>query len=177
MCLCTSFDCVLCSFSLHDRKYTRTCANIFTISMVRNRNSHIAAELRKKVSIWEKHKEKKQLGVKPTKPFKEGQNICRTIQEGVPIQTNYQNLAVFVGAGNVSNTLVQSKVFRSLVNVLDPRYPIPMYVPLSKEVDMLVLEMKAKIQSYLVNATSLSLSVDVWTKKKFTSSYLGITSP
>ena len=54
-------------------KYTKNlCKHIYS-KHGKKQNSHIAAELRKKVSVWEKHKEKKQLGVKPTKPCKEGQ--------------------------------------------------------------------------------------------------------
>ena len=115
-------------------KYTQNLCKYIYNKHGKKQNSHIAAELHKKVSIWEKHKEKKQLGVKPTKPFKEGQtSVVPYKKDESQYKLITMNLAVFVGAGNVSNTLVQSKVFRLLVNVLDPRYPIPMCVHYPKK--------------------------------------------
>ena len=59
---------------------------------------------------------------------------------------------------------------------MDPKYPIPSTASLGKAIDMLYLEMKAKIESCLLNTKSISLCTDVWTKKGMTSSYLGVTA-
>ena len=43
-------------------------------------------------------------------------------------------------------------------------------------IDKVVIELKAKIQSYLLQARKISICADIWSKKGMSSSYLGITT-
>ena len=42
------------------------------------------------------------------------------------------------------------------------------------EIDRVLLDLKGKIQSYLMDAQKISICADVWTKKGITTSYLGL---
>ena len=44
-------------------------------------------------------------------------------------------LAIFIGSTNVANSIVENDEFRSLVKVLDSRYPMPGRALISKELD------------------------------------------
>ena len=87
-----------------------------------------------------------------------------------------RKLAVFIGSTCVPNSLVESSEFRSLLEALDPRYPVPGRTHIGKEIDKVLVDMRSKIQEYLSKAQKVSLCADVWTKKGMSSSYLGITA-
>ena len=84
-------------------------------------------------------------------------------------------IAVFVEAGNILNSIVTNEDFRELLQTLDPRYSVPGKVAISHEIDMLYLEMKARVQSHMAKAKRVSFCIDVWTKRGMTSSYLVVT--
>ena len=86
-----------------------------------------------------------------------------------------RKLAVFIGSCNVPNSLVENEEFRSFVQVLDPRYHVPGRARICKEIDQVLLGLKAKIQEFIADAQKITLCADIWTKKGMTSSYLGIT--
>ena len=81
-----------------------------------------------------------------------------------------------MGANGVPNSTIKNPEFKAFVQEMDPKYPIPGTASLGKATDMLYLEMKAKIESCLLNTKSISLCTDVWTKKGMTSSYLEVTA-
>ena len=86
-----------------------------------------------------------------------------------------KKLAVFVGASNVANSLVECLEFKDLLATLDPRYPIPGRALLNQEIERILIELKAKISACIQSANKISITCDVWSKKGLTSSYLGIT--
>ena len=72
--------------------------------------------------------------------------------------------------------MVENQDFVTLLYMLDPKYEVPGVRALSNAVQVLFLEMRAKVQSHMANAKSISVCTDVWTKKGMTSSYLGVTA-
>lgn len=74
------------------------------------------------------------------------------------------------------NSIVENEEFRSLLLTLDPRYQVPSRALISVEIDGVLLDLKGKIQSYLMDAQKVSICADVWTKKGMTTSYLGVTA-
>ena len=87
-----------------------------------------------------------------------------------------RRLAIFVGSSNVPNSLVENREFQSLLEALDPRYPIPGRTLLGREIEKVLFDMKANIRRVLSAAQKVSLCADIWTKKGMTSSYLGVTA-
>lgn len=76
-----------------------------------------------------------------------------------------RRLAIFVGSSNVPNSLVENREFQSLLEALDPRYPIPGRTLLGREIEKVLFDMKANIRRVLSAAQKVSLCADIWTKK------------
>ena len=87
-----------------------------------------------------------------------------------------KRLAVFVGSSNTPNSIVENVEFQQLIKSLDPRYPLPSRALLGKELDKVLIDLKATIHTYLAAARKVSLCADIWSKKGMTSSYLGVTA-
>ena len=87
-----------------------------------------------------------------------------------------RRLAIFVGSTNVPNSLVENVEFQSLLETLDPRYPVPGRTLIGKEIDRVLLAMKTNVEMFLSEAHKISLCSDIWTKKGMSSSYLGVTA-
>ena len=85
------------------------------------------------------------------------------------------NLAIFISTSNVPNSLVENLEFCDLLNTADPRYTPPSKTVISKEIEKILIKMKANIGCYLEHAKKVSLTADVWSEKGLSSSYLGIT--
>ena len=66
--------------------------------------------------------------------------------------------------------------FRLLVESLDPRYQTPYRSRMSKEMDILMEDLKSKIKFYLDSAQRVSVCTDIWTKRGMTTSYLGLSA-
>ena len=159
-------------------KYTTNlCEHIFKKHGMKQ-GSGIANKLQKKIEAWKVANEEKierkriitampqhKAAATPIVPYNRDEPRYKDIT---------RSLAIFVGAEKVPNSLVWNEGFRSLLHVLDPKYQVPTVAMLSKEVDMLVLHMKVKIQSYLANVDSVSLCADIWSKKGLSSSYVGV---
>ena len=65
--------------------------------------------------------------------------------------------------------------FMDSLETLDTRYPVPGRTAPSKELNCVLIELKAKITTHLESANKISICCDVWSKKGLTSSYLGVT--
>lgn len=87
-----------------------------------------------------------------------------------------RKLAIFVGSSNVANLIVENLEFKDLVHALDPRYPVPGRTTINKELDQVLIELRAKISIHLQSANLMSICCDIWSKKGLTSSYLGVTA-
>ena len=87
-----------------------------------------------------------------------------------------KKLAVFIGTSNVATSLVDNLEFRELLLELDKQYNPPGRKGLSKEIEGIAYELKAKINSVLQSASRINLCADIWTKKGMTASFLGITA-
>ena len=83
-----------------------------------------------------------------------------------------QKLAIFVGTTSVPNSIV---AFKDLLHTADPRYKVPSRTVVSKELESVYIEMRAKIGCFLQQANKVGLTADIWSKKGLTSSYLGVT--
>ena len=87
-----------------------------------------------------------------------------------------KKLAIFVGSSNVSYNIVENLEFRDLLATLDNRYSTPSRTLIVKEVQKVLIELKARIGTFLQEARKISICADVWSKKGLTSSHLGITA-
>ena len=87
-----------------------------------------------------------------------------------------RELAICVGATSMPNSIVTNQHFRSLVQTLDPQYNMPSRTRLGVLIDKTVVHMKTNIQAVLQGARKINFCADIWTKKGFTSSYLGVTA-
>lgn len=87
-----------------------------------------------------------------------------------------RKLAIFMGSSTAAYNIAENLEFRDLLKSLDPRYSVPSRQVIVKEVEKVVIELKAKIGSYLEEASKVSITADLWSKKGLTSSYLGITA-
>jgi len=85
-----------------------------------------------------------------------------------------RKLAIFIGSTSVPNSLVENMEFRSLLEAMDPRYPVPGRTLIGKEIDKVLLDMKTNIQAFISKAPKVSLCADIWTKKGMSYSYLGL---
>ena len=81
-----------------------------------------------------------------------------------------------MGSTNVPNSIVRSLEFCDLLTTADPCYSVPGRTATSKEIDRLLIDMKAKIATSLEDARKVSICADIWTKKGMSSSYLGVTA-
>ena len=92
----------------------------------------------------------------------------------------YQNisrkLAIFIGTSNVLNSLVSNTEFRDFVEELNPKYDIPGRAAMSKALDLLLMEMKGKISAGLNDSGKIALTIDLWSKKGMSESFLGVTA-
>lgn len=86
-----------------------------------------------------------------------------------------RKLAIFIGSSNVANRIVENLEFVDLLKTMDPRYLVPKRTALNRELNCVLIELKAKIMAFLEGANKISICCDVWTKKGLTSSYLGVT--
>ena len=97
---------------------------------------------------------------------KESQRYCEICKK----------LAIFVGSTNVPNSIVENLEFKDLLHTMDNRFVVPGRSVVGKELDKVLIELKAKIGSFLLEANKMSICVDIRSKKGMTSSYLGITA-
>ena len=74
------------------------------------------------------------------------------------------------------NSIVENLEFKDLLHTMDNRFVVPGRSVVGKELDKVLIELKAKIGSFLLEANKMSICVDIWSKKGMTSSYLGITA-
>lgn len=74
-------------------------------------------------------------------------------------------LAIFVGSINVPNSLATKPEFCDLLTTADPRYIVPGRMALSREIDKVLIDMKANIGSYLQGVRKVSITADIRSKK------------
>ena len=87
-----------------------------------------------------------------------------------------KSLAIFIGSTNAPNSIVENAEFKSFVNVLDSQYPMPGRTLIGKELDKVLVTLKLNVEGFLAQARKVSLCTDIWSKKRLTSSYLGVTA-
>ena len=87
-----------------------------------------------------------------------------------------RKLAVFVGSSNVAKRVVETAEFRYLLHVLDSRYKVPGRAVITKEVEKVLIEIKARASTFLQEASKVSICADIWSKRGLTASFLGITA-
>ena len=56
------------------------------------------------------------------------------------------------------------------------QYQVPGRSSIQRELDELMIELKAKISTYLENANAMSITCYIWSKKRLAFSYLGVTA-
>ena len=86
-----------------------------------------------------------------------------------------RKLAIFVGCCIIANRIVENLEFKDLISTLDTRYQLLGRTSIHKELDKIMIELKAKICAHIQSASAVSICCDVWSKKDLTS-YLGITA-
>jgi len=71
---------------------------------------------------------------------------------------------------------VDNLKFKDFLHTMDSGYTVPGRGAIGKEIDKVVIELKAKIGSFLLKANKISMCADIWSKRGITSSYLGVTA-
>lgn len=97
-------------------------------------------------------------------------------KESEKYQRITRKLATFVGVGYVANSIVDNEEFRDLIAELDCRYTVPNRCSISKEMDKVFMDLKVSLMSALRDSHKVSLTVDIWSKKGMTASYMGVTA-
>ena len=87
-----------------------------------------------------------------------------------------RKLAILIGSTSLPTSIVENLEFKDFLHTMDSRYIVPGRVAIGKELDKVVIELKAKISSFLLEANKISICVDIWSKRGMSSSYLGITA-
>ena len=166
----------------------KICGQTVSGKYTTNVKSHLKkahpSEFEEVVSKEQKLKERKQ-AKKATKSVKKGCQL--TLGETLECKPQYdkgsdryksitKRLAIFVGATNMPNSLVENPEFRALLNACDPRYHVPGRTAISKEIDIILSEVKDKIQDSFSSASKINLCADIWTKRGMSSSYLGVSA-
>ena len=130
-------------------------------------------------------KAKEKLQVKKTKKTTSHDRSQMTIGEAFQrkydtkshrCQVITRKMAVFIGSTNVPISLVENVEFRSLLEAIDPCYPVPGRTLIGKEIEKVLLDMNTNIQTFISKAQKISLCADIWIKKGMSSSYLGVTA-
>lgn len=85
-----------------------------------------------------------------------------------------QKVAWFIGANFVPFDLVENEDFEDLFFVADPKLSMPSRSNLDLLIDQQYIKIKTELRKILKNAEKINLVVDGWTKKGFSSSYLGV---
>lgn len=76
-----------------------------------------------------------------------------------------KRLPVFGGSSNTLNSIVENVEFQELIKLLDPRYPLPSRALLDKELDKVLVDLKASIYTYLAAAQKVNLCADIWSRR------------
>lgn len=87
-----------------------------------------------------------------------------------------KKLAIFIGSTNTAYNMVENLEFKDFVHTMDRRYTVPGRAAIRNEIEKVVIELKAKIGSFLQESKKISICADIWSKKGMTSSYLGVTA-
>ena len=66
-----------------------------------------------------------------------------------------------MGCTSVVKSLLENEEFQSLIQTFDPRYKVPRRAAVSKEIDKVMFDMKACVQSFLGDARKVSLCADI----------------
>ena len=66
---------------------------------------------------------------------------------------------------NVPNSIVENAEFKSLIKVLDGRYPLPGKTLIGKELDKVLVTLKQSVQGFISQARKVSLCADIWSKR------------
>ena len=79
-----------------------------------------------------------------------------------------KKLAIFIGNTNVLNSIhvVENLEFKDLLHTTDSHFVVPARSVIGKEIDKVLIELKAKIGSYLLEAHKISICVDIWSKRE-----------
>lgn len=91
--------------------------------------------------------------------FKLGKHYDKSSSRNLEIT---RKLAIFVGSSNVCLNIVENLEFRDLLSTLDSHYSAPSRTLIVKEVQKILIELKAKISSYLDQARKVSICADAW---------------
>ena len=86
-----------------------------------------------------------------------------------------KKLAIFIGSTNAAYNMVENLEFKDFLHAMDSRYTVPGRAAIGKEIEKVVIELKANIGSFLQESKKISICADIWSKKGMTSSYLGVT--
>lgn len=106
-----------------------------------------------------------------------GFNSGKTYSDAVPKQRLFvNNLARFFGCTAVPYNIVENEHFRRLLLSIDPRLAIPGCSGVRSEVERLASKMRGNIVDELRATRRIYPSVDIWSKRGLTSSYLGIVA-
>ena len=163
----------------------KECGSKFAGKFPTNLRKHLEKNHTEEYKTVEKKEEKKkQQGEKakkaqsPKSPTSIESNLLGARpcdKDSVRYQSISRKLAIFIGASNVPNSLVSNTDFRDFVEELNPKYDIPDRAAMSKALDLLLMEMKGKISAGLNDSGKIALTINLWSKKGMSESFLRVT--
>ena len=163
------------------------CGKSFSGRFTSNLKHHLRTNHKEQFAEVEKKDKARKEAKEAQKKAEVGPTKQATIAEVLHRRTMYERdsdrykkvtrrLAVFVGATNVANTIVDTPEFKELLLELDPRYPTPGRAAVSREIDKVLIQLKANVGTYIAQAKKVSICADIWTKKGMTASFMGVTA-
>lgn len=75
-----------------------------------------------------------------------------------------------------ANRVVEDEQFHVLLKELNERYLVPGRTAIEQEMNKLLIDLKSKMEAVLQSVRKIAITTDVWSKKGFVSSFLGITA-
>uniref|UniRef100_A0A1X7SXK3 HAT C-terminal dimerisation domain-containing protein n=1 Tax=Amphimedon queenslandica TaxID=400682 RepID=A0A1X7SXK3_AMPQE len=97
-------------------------------------------------------------------------------EPGSPIYCSLmRKFVIFVATSSSPVSIVENKELRSFLNELNPRFSVPSRNTMDREMSKLLTELKRRISSSLQEGGKIALTIDIWSKKGMSESFLGVT--
>lgn len=90
------------------------------------------------------------------------------------VALNY--LAFFIGSSPIPNSICENELFRKFVSVVPKDFKVPYRPLMETHIQNYYSSLKSVMIKEMNEAGKINLVVDAWTKKGYTSSYLGVVA-
>ena len=150
-----------------------------------HKKEHQDMETKEKEKKKEEAKKQVSLSLKknrsPTPTIESCLQIKKPYELGSPVYCSLmRKFVTFVATSSSPTSIVENKELRSFLSELNPRFPVPSHNTVDSEMSKLFTELKKRISkrisSSLQEGGKIALTIDIWSKKGMSESFLGVTS-